>query len=52
MRVDVAISPGLTEIDEGDSDAIHSPNEHFGVSNFYNGIETISNFYNFYSNKI
>jgi acetylornithine deacetylase/succinyl-diaminopimelate desuccinylase-like protein len=35
-----------------DSDAIHSPNEHFGVSNFYNGIETISNFYNFYSNKI
>ena len=32
-----------------DSDAIHSPNEHFGLSNFYNGIETISNFYNFYS---
>ena len=32
-----------------DSDAIHSPNEHFGLSNFYNGIETITNFYNFYS---
>ncbi len=32
-----------------DSDAIHSPNEHFGLSNFYNGIETISNFYKFYS---
>ena len=31
-----------------DSDAIHSPNEHFGLSNFYNGIETITNFYNFY----
>ena len=35
-----------------DSDAIHSPNEHFGISNFYKGIETISNFYNLYSNKI
>lgn len=32
-----------------DTDAIHSPNEHFGLSNFYNGIETITNFYNFYS---
>ena len=32
-----------------DSDAIHSPNEHYGLSNFYNGIETITNFYNFYS---
>ena len=32
-----------------DSDAIPSPNEHFGLSNFYNGIETITNFYNFYS---
>ena len=31
-----------------DSDAIHSPNEHFGLSNFFNGIETITNFYNFY----
>jgi acetylornithine deacetylase/succinyl-diaminopimelate desuccinylase-like protein len=28
-----------------DTDAIHSPNEHFGVSNFFNGIETITKFY-------
>ncbi len=28
-----------------DSDAIHSPNEHYGVSNFLLGIETISKFY-------
>ena len=29
-----------------DSDAIHSPNEHFGVFNFFKGIETIPHFYN------
>jgi len=28
-----------------DSDAIHSPNEHFGVFNFLKGIETITHFY-------
>lgn len=28
-----------------DSDAIHSPNEHFGVFNFIRGIETIPHFY-------
>ena len=28
-----------------DSDAIHSPNEHFGLFNFFKGIETISLFY-------
>jgi acetylornithine deacetylase/succinyl-diaminopimelate desuccinylase-like protein len=28
-----------------DSDAIHSPNEHFGVKNFLLGIETIVAFY-------
>ena len=28
-----------------DSDAIHSPNEHFGVFNFLKGIETITYFY-------
>lgn len=28
-----------------DSDAIHSPNEHFGLFNFYKGIETIPYFY-------
>lgn len=31
------------------SDAIHSPNEHFGLFNFYKGIETIPYFYKFYS---
>jgi acetylornithine deacetylase/succinyl-diaminopimelate desuccinylase-like protein len=28
-----------------DSDAIHSPNEHYGVFNFYKGIETIPYFF-------
>ncbi|MTI22421.1 dipeptidase [Fulvivirga sp. RKSG066] len=28
-----------------DSDAIHSPNEHYGVTNYFKGIETISLFY-------
>ncbi len=32
-----------------DSDNIHSPNEHFGVFNFYKGIETIPWFYKFYA---
>lgn len=32
-----------------DSDAIHSPNEHFGVFNFLKGIETIPYFYHYYS---
>lgn len=32
-----------------DSDAIHSPNEHFGVKNFMLGIETIIAFYRHYS---
>jgi acetylornithine deacetylase/succinyl-diaminopimelate desuccinylase-like protein len=27
------------------SDAIHSPNEHFGLNNFFKGIETITAFY-------
>ena len=31
------------------SDAIHSPNEHFGVWNFLKGIETIPYFYQYYS---
>jgi acetylornithine deacetylase/succinyl-diaminopimelate desuccinylase-like protein len=34
-----------------DSDAIHSPNEHFGVKNFLLGIETIVSFYKHYSQK-
>ena len=32
-----------------DSDAIHSPNEHFGVFNFLKGIETIPHFYRNYA---
>ncbi|MBB79051.1 MAG: peptidase dimerization domain protein [Crocinitomicaceae bacterium] len=32
-----------------DSDAIHSPNEHYGLFNFYKGIETIPYFFSFYS---
>ena len=32
-----------------DSDAIHSPNEHFGVFNFLKGIETIPEFYKEYA---
>ena len=31
------------------SDDIHSPNEHFGLFNFYKGIETIPYFYDYYS---
>ena len=32
-----------------DSDAIHSPNEHYGISNFLNGIETVTKFYYHYT---
>jgi len=32
-----------------DSDAIHSPNEHFGVFNYLKGIETIPYFYKYYT---
>jgi acetylornithine deacetylase/succinyl-diaminopimelate desuccinylase-like protein len=32
-----------------DTDAIHSPNEHFGLFNFYKGIETIPLFFKYYS---
>ena len=31
-----------------DSDALHSPNEHYGLFNFYKGIETIPYFYHHY----
>lgn len=34
-----------------DTDAIHSPNEHFGVKNFLLGIETIVSFYQQYAKK-
>lgn len=32
-----------------DSDAIHSPNEHFGIYNFLKGIETIPLFYKYFT---
>ena len=32
-----------------DSDAIHSPNEHYGVFNFFRGIETIPYFYKYFA---
>ena len=32
-----------------DSDAIHSPNEHYGLFNFFKGIETIPKFYEHYT---
>lgn len=32
-----------------DSDDIHSPNEHYGLYNYYKGIETIPYFYQFYA---
>jgi acetylornithine deacetylase/succinyl-diaminopimelate desuccinylase-like protein len=32
-----------------DSDAIHSPNEHFGIRNFLKGIETIPQFYHYFT---
>ena len=34
-----------------DSDAIHSPNEHYGVKNYLIGIETIVAFYKHFSSK-
>jgi len=34
------------------SDAIHSPNENFGVFNYFKGIETISYFYDFYKQQL
>ena len=32
-----------------DSDALHSPNENYGLFNFYKGIETIPYFYKYYA---
>ncbi len=32
-----------------DTDAIHSPNEHFGLFNFYKGIETIPLFFKYFT---
>ena len=33
-----------------DSDAIHSPDENYGVKNFFIGIDTIQNFYKHFGN--
>ena len=35
-----------------DSDAIHSPNEHYGIDNFMKGTETITLFYKHYAAKM
>lgn len=35
-----------------DSDAIHSPNEHFGLFNFYKGIETIPYFFHYFTEAL
>jgi len=35
-----------------DTDAIHSPNEHFGVQNFFMGIHTIASFYKHFGKKL
>jgi acetylornithine deacetylase/succinyl-diaminopimelate desuccinylase-like protein len=32
-----------------DSDALHSPNEKYGLFNYYKGIETIPYFYKYYA---
>lgn len=32
-----------------DTDAIHSPNEHFGLFNFYKGMETIPHYYHYFT---
>ena len=34
-----------------DSDAIHSPNEHYGLFNFFKGIETIPLFFKYFSKQ-
>ncbi len=35
-----------------DSDAIHSPNEHYGLFNYYKGIETIPLFYKYFADEM
>ncbi|MDN3669169.1 dipeptidase [Echinicola jeungdonensis] len=34
-----------------DTDAIHSPNEHFGLKNYFKGIETIVSFFKHFKNQ-
>jgi acetylornithine deacetylase/succinyl-diaminopimelate desuccinylase-like protein len=35
-----------------DSDALHSPNEHYGLFNYYKGIETIPLFYKYFTESV
>jgi len=35
-----------------ESDAIHSPNENYPLANFYNGIEAITDFYQFFAEEM
>jgi acetylornithine deacetylase/succinyl-diaminopimelate desuccinylase-like protein len=35
-----------------DSDALHSPNEHYGLFNYFKGIETIPLFYKYYTELV
>ena len=35
-----------------DTDAIHSPNEHLGLFNFYKGIETVPLFHRFFAEEL
>jgi acetylornithine deacetylase/succinyl-diaminopimelate desuccinylase-like protein len=35
-----------------DTDALHSPNEHYGVKNYYMGIETIALFFKHFKNQM
>jgi acetylornithine deacetylase/succinyl-diaminopimelate desuccinylase-like protein len=32
-----------------DSDALHSPNEHYGIQNYFKGIETIPYFHKYFA---
>jgi acetylornithine deacetylase/succinyl-diaminopimelate desuccinylase-like protein len=34
-----------------DTDAIHSPNEHYGIKNYFLGMETIAHFFSFYKEE-
>ena len=44
-------TPGISHnsSDGLDSDAIHSPNEHYGIFNYFRGIETIPLFYKYFT---
>ena len=51
-RGDVRTELGLKSVLLGfgmDSDNIHSPDEHYGLFNYYKGIETIPPFFRYYA---